>query len=521
MQIKRALISVSDKKGIVEFARGLHEIGVEILSTGGTATLISEAGIPVRLVSDYTGCSEILDGRVKTLHPKIHGALLARRGKKSHMKQIAQNEIELIDLVVVNLYPFEEVVRKEGVSMEEALENIDIGGPSMLRSAAKNYPDVAVVTDPEDYQPILKEIKHNGEISMEKRSALALKVFLRTAQYDAAISNYLKSTFNSQPSTLNPFPESLTLAFQKIQSLRYGENPHQRAVFYRESDAGRETLAGAEKLHGKELSFNNILDLDAALRTVRDFKDICVVIIKHNNPCGVACGRTLLEAYSRARECDPVSAFGGIVGINRKVDRDVAHEISKTFIEALIAPGFDDEALEILMRKEAIRLLAVGLVMRNHRPLLTEFDFKKVSGGLLLQDADQDTDALEMSTVTERKPTKKELKALLFAWRVVKHIKSNAIVFTTDEATVGIGAGQMSRVDSCRIAVMKARVPLKGTVVASDAFFPYRDGIDEIARAGATAIIQPGGSQKDNEIITACNEHGIAMVFTGRRHFRH
>lgn len=521
MQIKRALISVSDKKGIVEFARGLHEMGVEILSTGGTATLIGEAGIPVRLVSDYTGCPEILDGRVKTLHPKIHGALLARRKKKSHMKQIVQNEIELIDLVVVNLYPFEEVARKEGVSIEEILENIDIGGPSMLRSAAKNYQDVVVITDPEDYQPILKEIKHNGKISMERRGALALKVFLRTAQYDAAISNYLKSALSLQPSALSPFPERLTLAFQKIQSLRYGENPHQQAAFYKEFDAGMEALAQAKKLHGKELSYNNILDLDAALKAVRDFEEICVVIIKHNNPCGIACGRTLLEAYNRARECDPVSAFGAVVGVNRKIDRSFAEEVNKTFIEVLIAPGFDDEALKILKRKEAIRLLTVGEVKRNSRPLPTEFDFKKVGGGLLLQDADQSKEALKMRTVTERKPTKEELKALLFAWRVVKHIKSNAIVFTTDEATVGIGAGQMSRVDSCKIAVMKARTPLKGTVVASDAFFPYRDGIDEIARAGATAIIQPGGSQRDTEIITACNKHGVAMVFTGRRHFRH
>lgn len=519
MQIKRALISVSDKEGIVEFARGLHRMGVEILSTGGTATLISEAGIPVRLVSDYTGSPEILDGRVKTLHPKIHGAILARREKKSHMKQIAQNEIELIDLVIVNLYPFEEVTRKEGVSIEEALENIDIGGPSMLRSAAKNYPDVAVVTDPEDYQPILKEMKHNGEISMERRSILALKVFEKTAQYDAVISNYLRSAISSQPSAIIPFPDRLTLTFQKIETLRYGENPHQQAAFYREPNAGSETLAGAKKLHGKELSYNNILDLDAALRAVRDFNAPCAVIIKHNNPCGIACGRTLLEAYTRARECDPVSAFGGIVGLNRKVDRGLAEEINKTFVEAAIAPDFDDEALKILKRKEATRLLAVSEPSSLSMP--TGLDFRKVEGGLLIQNADQPKEELKMEAVTERKPTEKELKALLFAWRVVKHIKSNAIIFTTDTQTVGIGAGQMSRVDSCKIAVMKARTPLKGTVVGSDAFFPYRDGIDEIARAGATAIIQPGGSQKDTEIITACNEHGIAMVFTGIRHFRH
>ena len=481
--------------------------------------MISEAGIPVHLVSDYTGSPEILDGRVKTLHPKIHGALLARRGKKSHMEQIAQNEIKLIDMVVVNLYPFEEVIRKEGVSIEEALENIDIGGPSMLRSAAKNYPDVVVVTDPEDYQSILKEIERNGEISMERRSAIALKVFEKTAQYDAAISNYLKSVVVSRQSAVSHFPERLTLTFQKIQGLRYGENPHQQAAFYKEGDAGRETLAQAKKLHGKELSYNNILDLDAALKAVRDFEETCVTIIKHNNPCGIACGKTLLEAYNRARECDPVSAFGAVVGVNRKVDRSFAEEISKTFIEALIAPDFDDDALEILTKKEAIRLLAVPSI--NTLSLPTELDFKKVEGGLLLQDADQPKEALEMRTVTERKPTKEELKALLFAWRVVKHIKSNAIVFTTDVQTAGIGAGQMSRVDSCKIAVMKARMPLKRTVAASDAFFPYRDGIDEIARAGATAIIQPGGSQRDTEIIAACNEHGIAMVFTGTRHFRH
>ena len=519
MQIKRALISVSDKSGIIEFAGELHRMGVEILSTGGTATLISEAGIPVQLVSDYTDFPEILDGRVKTLHPKIHGALLARRGKKSHIEQIAQSEIKLIDILVVNLYPFEEVTRKEDVSMDEALENIDIGGPSMLRSAAKNYPDVVVVTDPEDYQPLLREIKQSGQVSMETRGALALKVFEKTAQYDAAISNYLRSSLLSPHSSLSLFPDRLTLTFRKIQSLRYGENPHQRAAFYRESNADGETIARAKKLHGKELSYNNILDLDTALKVVRDFEEICVVIIKHNNPCGIACGKTLLEAYNRARECDPVSAFGSVIGVNRKVDKDIAEEINKTFVEALIAPDFSKEALEILKRKEAIRLLAVSSVSSPSIP--AELDFRKVGGGLLLQDADQLEEAPKIRTVTEREPTKDELRALFFAWKVVKHIKSNAIVFTTDVQTVGIGAGQMSRVDSCKIAAMKARMPLKGTVVASDAFFPYRDGIDEIARAGASAIIQPGGSQRDAEVIAACNEYRIAMVFTGTRHFRH
>ena len=519
-KIKRALISVSDKRGIVELAKGLKALEIEILSTGGTAKLIKEAGIPVRSVSDYTGFPELLDGRVKTLHPRVHGALLARRDSPEHMRQVQEQGIELIDLVVVNLYPFEETIAKPGVKLAEAIENIDIGGPSMLRSAAKNYESLIVVSEPDEYANLLRELKENdGQVSRETRQRLATAAFQQTAKYDIAIGNFLQEQIEK---TVSPFPTLFQPVFEKAQDLRYGENPHQSAAFYRELTGLRGTVAGARKFHGKELSFNNILDLDAALKAVKEFEEIMAVIIKHTNPCGLAGGGSLAEAYCRARECDPVSAFGSVVGFNRKVDRDTAAEIDKTFVEAVIAPGFEEEALEILKGKEAIRLLEVDLTRTDNRLSAAELDLKKVGGGLLAQEVDRqrlETSALKV--VTARKPTEEEFPALLFAWRVVKQVKSNAIVFTTRDQTVGIGAGQMSRVDSCKLAVMKANLPLKGTVVASDAFFPQRDGVEEIAKAGATALIQPGGSKKDEEVIAACDEHNLAMAFTGMRHFRH
>lgn len=519
-KIKRALLSVSDKRGIVKLAKGLKELGVEILSTGGTAKLIKEAGVPVRSISDYTGFPELLDGRVKTLHPRVHGALLARRDKPEHIKQVQEQGIELIDMVVVNLYPFEEIIARPEVQLGEALENIDIGGPSMLRSAAKNYESVVVVSEPDEYDNLLRELREKGgNIGQETRQRLAAAAFQQTAKYDTAIGNFLEKQMEK---TASLFPALFQPAFEKVEDLRYGENPHQAAAFYKESAVRGGTVAGARKLHGKELSFNNILDLDAALKTIKEFEEIAAVVIKHTNPCGLARGGSLVEAYRKARECDPVSAFGSIVGLNRKVDKDTAEEINKTFVEAVIAPGFEEEALEILKGKEAIRLLEVDLTFNVSHPQPSELDLKKVGGGLLAQELDSrklETSALKV--VTRRKPTQEEFQALLFAWRLVKQVKSNAIVFTTRDQAVGIGAGQMSRVDSCKIAVMKANLPLKGTVAASDAFFPQRDGIEEIAKAGATAIIQPGGSKKDGEVIAACNEHNLAMVFTGMRHFRH
>ena len=519
-KIKRALISVSDKRGIVELAKGLKELGIEIISTGGTARLIKEAGVPVRSVSDYTGFPELRDGRVKTLHPRVHGALLARRDSPEHMRQVKEQGIELIDMVVVNLYPFEETIARPEVKLEEALENIDIGGPSMLRSAAKNYESLVVVSEPDEYANLLRELKENdGQVSWETRQRLAAVAFQQTAKYDTAIGNFLQGQMEK---TSSLFPALFHPTFEKVEDLRYGENPHQAAAFYRELATMGGTVAGARKLHGKELSFNNILDLDAALKAIKEFEEITAVVIKHTNPCGLAGGGSLEEAYRKARECDPISAFGSIVGLNRKVDRDTAEEINKTFVEAVIAPGFEEEALKILKNKEAIRLLEVDLAITDNRLPVTELDLKKVGGGLLVQEVDRqrlETSALKV--VTRRKPTEEEFQTLLFAWRVVKHVKSNAIVFTARDQTVGIGAGQMSRVDSCKIAVMKANLPLKGTVVASDAFFPQRDGVEEIARAGATALIQPGGSKKDEEVIAACDEYNLAMVFTGMRHFRH
>lgn len=516
--IKRALISLSDKKGIVEFAKGLSELGVEILSTGGTAKLLTENRIKVTEVSDYTGFPEMMDGRLKTLHPKVHGGLLGIRNNPEHMKSMEAHGIKPIDMVVVNLYPFEGTIAK-GCTFEEAIENIDIGGPTMLRSAAKNHKDVAVITDPDDYSAVLDELKKNaGSLLPETHFSLAKKVFELTSRYDGAISNYLGRLENLKPT--KKFPETLTLQYIKAQDLRYGENPHQDAAFYIEREIKESCVSNAKQLQGKELSFNNILDIDGAYETVKEFHDIAAVIIKHTNPCGVALSsNSLADAYRNARAGDPVSSFGGIAGLNRIVDAETAEEITSTFMEAVIAPGYSVEALEVFKKSKNLRLLQAP-IFAGHHP--DQLDIKKVVGGLLLQDRDLGRiEEKDLKIVTRRQPTDDELKALLFAWKVCKRVKSNAIVYTLKERTVGIGAGQMSRVDSSKIAAIKAHGNLKGTVVASDAFFPFRDGIDTVAEAGATAIIQPGGSIRDNEVIEAANEHDLAMVFTGMRHFRH
>jgi phosphoribosylaminoimidazolecarboxamide formyltransferase/IMP cyclohydrolase len=517
-KITRALISVSDKTGIVEFSKELARQKVEILSTGGTAKLLRDAGVEVMDVSQYTGFPEMLDGRVKTLHPKVHGGLLGMRSNPAHVAKMKEHGIEPIDMVVVNLYPFEATVEKEGCTMEDAIENIDIGGPTMLRSAAKNYPDVTVIVEHADYRLVLAEMaENNGSVSVKTNFELAVKVFQHTAAYDGAISNYLGMRLGEKA---EEYPATFTIQVRKAQDLRYGENPHQSAAFYVEKGVREPCVANAEQLQGKELSFNNIIDLDAAIETVKEFHDrAAAVIIKHTNPCGAALAKGPLEAYLKARECDPLSAFGGIVGFNRIVDGAAAQELSSTFLEAVIAPGYTEEALEIFKAKKNVRVMQV--------PILTGhggegYNMKKVVGGLLIQGRDLGiVRAAACRVVTARKPTADELTALDFAWKVCKHVKSNAIVFTTSDQTVGIGAGQMSRVDSSRIAVQKAQLPTKGTVLASDAFFPFRDGVDAAAEAGVTAIIQPGGSVRDEEVIKAADEHGMAMVFTGMRHFRH
>ena len=516
-KITRALLSVSDKSGIIEFSRQLAEYGVELLSTGGTAKLLRDAGLTVKDVSEFTGFPEMLDGRVKTLHPKVHGGLLGMRSNPDHVAKMKEHGIENIDMVVVNLYPFEATVAKEGCHLEDAIENIDIGGPTMLRSAAKNYPDVTVLVNSADYDQVLAEMNSNGgSVSPQTNYALAVKVFQHTAAYDGAISNYLGARLNGE---VTEFPATYSLQVKKAQDLRYGENPHQSAAFYIEKNSTEPCVSTARQLQGKELSFNNIIDLDAAIETVKEFEQSAAVIIKHTNPCGVALADSPLTAYLKARECDPVSAFGGIVGFNREVDAETARELTSTFLEAVIAPGYSEEALAIFTAKKNVRVMQV--------PLLDSFvaggyDVKRVTGGLLLQGRDLGmVSARDCRVVTERIPTDSEYEALDFAWRVCKHVKSNAIVFSNRDQTVGIGAGQMSRVDSSKIAVQKALLPTVGTVLASDAFFPFRDGVDAAAEAGVTAIIQTGGSVRDEEVIKAANEHGIAMIFTSMRHFRH
>lgn len=512
MKINRALISVSDKTGVVEFARALAAKGISIVSTGGTMKVLREAGIEVTYVSDVTKFPEIMDGRVKTLNPYIHGGILAIRDNAEHQQQMQEHNITGIDLVVVNLYPFRQTIAKPNVSLEEAIENIDIGGPAMIRAAAKNFKYVTVVVNPGRYDEILKDIEKDGEVSETRRMQLAKEAFIHTSEYDACISAYLAGQ------TETGFAQSLHLVYEKVQDLRYGENPHQAAAFYREKFAGNKGIAGAKQLHGKELSFNNIVDLEAAYNIVGEFTQPAAVIIKHTNPCGTGIGATLKDAYIKAHEADPVSAFGGIVGLNKAVDEQTALEISKIFIEAVIAPGYTQKALSILTAKKNIRLLEVDFLSFN----TTDMDIKKVSGGLLIQQKDRSEEKQEnMQVVSKRQPTQEEWQQLLFAWKVVKHVKSNAIVVVKDNNTLGVGAGQMNRVGSAQIALEQAGSKADGAVMSSDAFFPFRDTIDTAAKAGITAIIQPGGSVRDAESIEAANEHNIALVFTGVRHFKH
>ena len=507
-KISRVLLSVTDKTGLVDFARALHALGAELLSTGGTARLLRDAGIPARDVSEVTGFPEMLDGRVKTLHPVIAGGILAMRSNPAHMAAIAAHGIAPIDMIVVNLYRFEEAAAKAGAPLEELIENIDIGGPTMLRAAAKNYPDVAVVVSPADYDAILAELHSNsGELSLATRWRLAKKVFRTTADYDAAISARLQQVDDS-----GPLPQDLTLRAPRLMSLRYGENPHQSAALYGRPGQG---IAGAQQLHGKELSYNNLVDLDAAWQLAQEFDRPAVAIIKHTNPCGCAEQDTLGEAYRKAHEVDPVSAYGGVVGINRPVDEETAREIAKTFIEAVAAPDYSPQALAVLTAKKNLRLMKAV-------PGIDPLVVKSISGGYLAQTADTARlDRAQAAVKTRRAPTAEEWVALEFAWKVAKHVKSNAIVYARAGQSVGVGAGQMSRVDSVKIGAAKAILPVAGTVVASDAFFPFPDGVEEAVKSGATAFIQPGGSVRDQEVIDAADRLGVAMVFTGVRHFRH
>jgi phosphoribosylaminoimidazolecarboxamide formyltransferase/IMP cyclohydrolase len=515
-KIARALVSVSDKAGVTELGRGLAKLGVEILSTGGTARALREAGVAVREVSDFTGAPEILDGRVKTLHPRVHGGILGRP-TEAHRQQMRESGIDPIDLVVVNLYPFREAVAR-GAAFEEVIENIDIGGPAMIRSAAKNHERVAVVVDPADYGRVLAELEATGVVSAGLRFELARKAFAHTASYDGAIAGHL-GRIDEPGGALADFPETLHPALHRERVLRYGENPHQKAAFYAVEGAVGPSLARAEVLQGKELSYNNLLDLDAAMKLCAEFAPPAAVIIKHTNPCGVALSpEGVLAAYRRARETDPVSAFGGIVALNRTVDAELAKEMAETFLECIVAPDFSAEALAALSVKKGLRLLKgpIGPGAPD------ELELRSVAGGVLVQTRDVATSAAAAGrVVSQRAPTAQELADLDFAWRVAKHVKSNAIVFAADGRSLGIGAGQMSRVDSVRIAVSKARAPLEKSVLASDAFFPFRDGVDEAAKAGVTAIIEPGGSVRDQEVIAAADERDIAMVFSGERHFRH
>ncbi|MBI5190660.1 MAG: bifunctional phosphoribosylaminoimidazolecarboxamide formyltransferase/IMP cyclohydrolase [Nitrospirae bacterium] len=548
-KVKRALISVSDKTGVIDFASKLAKMGVEILSTGGTAKAMRDAKVAVKDVSEFTGFPEMLDGRVKTLHPKVHGGLLGRRGDKSHVAQMKEHGIEAIDMVVVNLYPFEATIKKDGCGFEDAIENIDIGGPAMIRSASKNFMDVVVIVDPADYDAVAKELK-DGAVSPRTRFRLAAKAYEHTAKYDTMISSFFKAAgaidteypffhksemkttksrpypeavpahFSEQGKADSPFPIFTSLPLIKVQDLRYGENPHQRGAFYREPVVTEPSVVTSCQLQGKAMSFNNYLDANSALELAKEFTEPVSVIIKHNNPCGVATADRIVDAYVRAREIDPVSAFGGVLAFNRKVDAATAKEITSTFVEVVIAPGFDRKALELFKKKDNIRLLDIGSAMHG---TASGFDMKRVVGGMIIQERDLGMigDIKKLKVVTKRKPTAEEYKGLAFAWKVAKHVKSNAIIYSYGTHVIGIGAGQMSRVDSTRLGALKSNFPTKGACLASDAFFPFRDGIDECAKHGVTAIIEPGGSLKDPEVIAAANEYGIAMVFTGMRHFRH
>jgi phosphoribosylaminoimidazolecarboxamide formyltransferase/IMP cyclohydrolase len=520
-RIERAILSVSDKTGLVEFARRLAKLNVELVSTGGTAKLLRDAGISVKDVSDLTGFPEMLDGRVKTLHPKVHGGILHRRGKPEHRAAVSLHGIVPIDMVVVNLYAFEQTAAKPGVEFDDIIENIDIGGPSMLRSAAKNFQDVAVVTSPADYDAIAAEMESShGSLSLATKWRLAQQAFATTAAYDSAIATTLarisapaaesdKFRFGSS----DAFPAILRLSFRKASDLRYGENPHQKAALY--SDGSGKGIANGKQLQGKELSYNNLVDLQAAWDLAHEFEEPVCAIIKHTNPCGTAVAGTLADAYKRALECDPVSAFGSVIGVNRPIDRDTATEMAKLFIEAIAAPAFDSDARQIFAAKKNLRLLEVV-------PLEQKWVLKNVSGGILLQDNDvRPLSESDLKIATTRKPTEQEMRDLLFAWKVCKHVKSNAILYARNGQTTGVGAGQMSRVDAAKLGAMKSALGMQGSVAASDAFFPFPDGVEEIAKAGATAIIQPGGSVRDPEVIDAANRLGLAMVMTGVRHFRH
>ncbi len=522
VKISRALLSVSDKNGLLDLARGLVELGVELISTGGTRKALADARLKVRDIAEVTGFPEILDGRVKTLHPKIHGGLLAIRGNPQHVQTIEQQGIQPIDLVVCNLYPFEATIAKPGSTHEEIIENIDIGGPSMMRSAAKNYHDVAVITDPGQYAAILEELRLSGGTSLATRERLAAAAFARTAAYDAAISAYFTRQLasGSEPG----WPAALDLHFEKKSNLRYGENPHQKAAFYVEAGVKAACVASAETLHGKELSYNNLLDLDSALNLVREFGNPAAAVIKHNNPCGAAIAATLEEAFRKAYEGDPQSAFGGVFGFNRELDEATAMQITEPnrFVECIIAPGYSAKAFEVLTTrptwKKNVRILKTGPL-----DLVTQgLDYRRIDGGLLVQERDRGADQNgDVKVVTKRAPTAEEMSDLQFCWLVCKHVKSNAIVLARGGKVLGVGAGQMSRVDSVHIASRKAGDQTRGSVMASDAFFPFRDNVDAAAQAGVTAIVQPGGSVRDQESIDACDEHGLAMIFTGIRHFRH
>ncbi len=516
-KIQRAILSATDKTGLVEFARKLATLKVELVSTGGTAKLLRESGIAVKDISELTGFPEMLDGRVKTLHPKVHGGILHRRANPAHRSAVAEHGIQPIDMVVVNLYAFEKTATKPGVHFEELIENIDIGGPSMIRSAAKNFQDVAVVTSPSDYGAIAEEMeKSGGGLSPATKWRLAQKAFATTAAYDSAIASTLERISADSKFEISPlagFPSTLRLSFNKIMDLRYGENPHQKAAMY--SDGSGAGVANGRQIQGKELSYNNIVDLQAAWDLAQEFEEPVCAIVKHTNPCGTAIAATLVEAYKKALECDPVSAFGGVIGVNRPVDAATAEEMSKLFVEVIAAPSFEEAAKAKFAAKKNLRLVEISQAQDR-------WVLKNVSGGILVQDADvRPLSESDLKVVSKRQPTPEEKRALLFAWKVCKHVKSNAILYARDGQTVGVGAGQMSRVDSCKIGAMKAVLPLKGTVAASDAFFPFPDGVEEIARVGATAIIQPGGSVNDPKVVEAADRLGLAMILTGVRHFRH
>ncbi len=518
--MKRALISVSDKTGIIDFAKELSSLGVEIISTGGTYQALKNAGIAVIGISDITNFPECLDGRVKTLHPSIHAGILAIRGNQEHMKQLSDLGIDTIDMVVVNLYPFKQTILKPGVTREEAIENIDIGGPTMIRAAAKNYQDVAVVIDPADYDKVIAELKERNEISLDTKFYLSTKVFMHTSHYDSLIAGYMK-----KQAGIEQFPDTLTFTYEKVQQMRYGENPHQNAAFYKEVGANEGALTNAVQLHGKELSFNNINDTNGALELLKEYTEPTIVACKHANPCGVGSADTIYEAYRKAYESDPVSIFGGIIVSNREIDKKTAEEISKIFVEIILAPSFAEDALEVLKQKKNIRIMTLEDIQQKQP--VGALDMKKVSGGILVQDVDN---ALfieqDLKVVTKRKPTEKEMEDLLFTWKIVKYVKSNGIAIGKNKQSVGVGPGQVNRIWACEQAIEHGTNHLgadtvKGAVLASDAFFPFSDCVEACAKAGITAIIQPGGSVRDQESIDACDAAGIAMVFTGMRHFRH